>query len=188
MAERGRESGEDCLIGKTVFGAWLLLFSSVSFACINQSGITGETAPSCFYELAQPPVRAFFFMAARVKIEMEFPQQTATAAAAAAATAATALTISCLSEIIAPNVIDITGPISGETNMAATIFGALFSTSPSAARELQGESRGEIVGMQFALNVFAVLTRRSQLAADSRKTRSPRRELRPPPASRSVSI
>lgn len=127
-------------------------------------------------------------MAARVKIEMEFPQQTATAAAAAAATAATALTISCLSEIIAPNVIDITGPISGETNMAATIFGALFSTSPSAARELQGESRGEIVGMQFALNVFAVLTRRSQLAADSRKTRSPRRELRPPPASRSVSI
>lgn len=75
-------------------------------------------------------------MAARVKIEMDFPLQTATAAAAAA------LTISCLSEIIAPNVIDITGPISGETNMAATIFGALFSTSPSAARELQGVGGG----------------------------------------------
>lgn len=48
----------------------------------------------------------------------------------------TALTISSLSEIIAPNVIDITGPISGETNMAATIFGALFSTRPRAAKEL----------------------------------------------------
>lgn len=32
-----------------------------------------------------------------------------------------------------------TGPISGDTNMAATILGALFSTSPRAARELRGE-------------------------------------------------
>lgn len=82
-------------------------------------------------------------MATPAKIEMGFgcePQQQHQKAAAAAATA---LTISCLSEIIAPNVIDITGPISGETNMAATIFGALFSTSPSAARELQEEKERE---------------------------------------------
>lgn len=46
-------------------------------------------------------------------------------------------TISSRSDIIAPNVIDITGPINGETNMAAVIFGALFSTSPNAAKELQ---------------------------------------------------
>lgn len=38
--------------------------------------------------------------------------------------------------MIAPNVIDITGPIKGETNIAATIFGALFSTNPRAAKEL----------------------------------------------------
>lgn len=36
-----------------------------------------------------------------------------------------------------PKVIDITGPISGDTNMAAVIFGALFSTKPKAAKELQ---------------------------------------------------
>lgn len=46
------------------------------------------------------------------------------------------LTISSLSEIIAPNVIDITGPINGDTNIAAVIFGALFSISPNAANEL----------------------------------------------------
>ena len=36
-----------------------------------------------------------------------------------------------------PNVMDMTGPMSGETNMAATMFGALFSTMPKAAKELQ---------------------------------------------------
>lgn len=41
-----------------------------------------------------------------------------------------------LSEMIVPNVIDITGPMSGETNMAATMFDALFSTRPRAAKEL----------------------------------------------------
>lgn len=45
-------------------------------------------------------------------------------------------TINSRSEMIAPNVIDMTGPIRGETNIAATIFGALFSTNPSAAKEL----------------------------------------------------
>lgn len=40
------------------------------------------------------------------------------------------------SAMIVPNVMDITGPMSGDTNMAATMFEALFSTSPSAAREL----------------------------------------------------
>lgn len=38
--------------------------------------------------------------------------------------------------MIAPNVIDITGPISGDTNIAAVIFGALFSIRPNAANEL----------------------------------------------------
>lgn len=38
--------------------------------------------------------------------------------------------------MIAPKVMDITGPIKGETNIAATIFGALFSTNPRAAKEL----------------------------------------------------
>lgn len=42
-----------------------------------------------------------------------------------------------LSDIMVPNVIDITGPISGETNIAATMFEALFSTRPKAARELK---------------------------------------------------
>lgn len=46
------------------------------------------------------------------------------------------LTISSRSEIIAPNVILITGPINGDTNIAATMFEALFSTSPNAASEL----------------------------------------------------
>lgn len=46
------------------------------------------------------------------------------------------LTISSRSDMIAPNVIDITGPINGLTSIAATIFGALFSTNPSAASEL----------------------------------------------------
>lgn len=40
------------------------------------------------------------------------------------------------SDIIVPNVIDITGPMSGDTSMAATMFEALFSTRPNAAREL----------------------------------------------------
>lgn len=45
-------------------------------------------------------------------------------------------TTKSLSDIIVPNVIDITGPIRGETNIAAVIFGALFSISPKAANEL----------------------------------------------------
>lgn len=44
-----------------------------------------------------------------------------------------------LSEIIVPKVMDITGPIRGDTNIAATIFEALFSTSPRAAKELHKE-------------------------------------------------
>lgn len=36
-----------------------------------------------------------------------------------------------------PNVMDITGPISGDTSIAAVILGALFSTRPRAARELK---------------------------------------------------
>ncbi len=47
------------------------------------------------------------------------------------------LTINSRSDIIAPNVIDMTGPINGETNIAAVMFGALFSTNPSAANELK---------------------------------------------------
>lgn len=47
------------------------------------------------------------------------------------------LTTSLQSDIIIPNVTDITGPISGDTNIAATIFGALFSINPSAANELK---------------------------------------------------
>lgn len=40
------------------------------------------------------------------------------------------------SDIIIPNVTDITGPINGDTNIAAVIFGALFSINPNAAKEL----------------------------------------------------
>jgi hypothetical protein len=47
------------------------------------------------------------------------------------------LTINSRSDIIAPNVIDITGPINGDTNIAATIFDALFSINPNAAKELK---------------------------------------------------
>lgn len=32
---------------------------------------------------------------------------------------------------------DMTGPISGDTNIAATIFDELFSTKPKAANELK---------------------------------------------------
>ena len=46
-------------------------------------------------------------------------------------------TTSSRSEIIAPNVIDMTGPINGDTNIAAVILGALFSISPKAASELK---------------------------------------------------
>lgn len=42
-----------------------------------------------------------------------------------------------LSDIMVPNVMDMTGPMRGETNMAATMFEALFSTRPNAARELK---------------------------------------------------
>lgn len=46
------------------------------------------------------------------------------------------LTTKSLSDIIVPKVIDMTGPIKGETNIAAVIFGALFSINPRAAKEL----------------------------------------------------
>lgn len=46
------------------------------------------------------------------------------------------LTIKSRSEMMAPKVIDMTGPISGETSIAAVMLGALFSTNPSAAKEL----------------------------------------------------
>lgn len=42
-----------------------------------------------------------------------------------------------LSAIMVPKVMDITGPIRGDTNIAATMFDALFSTRPSAANELE---------------------------------------------------
>lgn len=51
------------------------------------------------------------------------------------------VTISSRSEIIAPNVMDITGPINGDTNIAAVIFGALFSINTSAANELYVDSQ-----------------------------------------------
>lgn len=38
--------------------------------------------------------------------------------------------------MITPNVTDITGPIKGDTNIAAVMFGALFSIKPNAANEL----------------------------------------------------
>lgn len=47
------------------------------------------------------------------------------------------LTTSLRSDIIAPNVIDMTGPINGDTSIAAVIFGALFSMRPRAANELE---------------------------------------------------
>lgn len=51
------------------------------------------------------------------------------------------ITTSSRSEMIAPNVIDITGPINGDTNIAAVIFGALFSIRPKAANELKPTER-----------------------------------------------
>jgi hypothetical protein len=42
------------------------------------------------------------------------------------------------SAMIVPKVMDITGPINGDTSIAATIFDALFSTRPRAASELLG--------------------------------------------------
>lgn len=53
------------------------------------------------------------------------------------------LTINSRSDIIVPNVIDMTGPISGDTNIAAVIFGALFSIKPNAASELQLKLMGD---------------------------------------------
>lgn len=55
------------------------------------------------------------------------------------------LTTSLQSEIIVPNVIDMTGPISGDTNIAAVIFGALFSIKPNAANELCGEKNDTFI-------------------------------------------
>lgn len=49
-----------------------------------------------------------------------------------------------MSAIIAPKVTAITGPIRGETNIAATIFGELFSTRPRAAKELEGNLNEQI--------------------------------------------
>lgn len=43
--------------------------------------------------------------------------------------------------MIVPKVIDITGPIIGDTNIAATMFVALFSIKPSPAKELEKNSR-----------------------------------------------
>lgn len=42
-----------------------------------------------------------------------------------------------LSDMMVPKVMDITGPMRGETNIAATMLDALFSTRPRAARELK---------------------------------------------------
>lgn len=36
-----------------------------------------------------------------------------------------------------PNVMDMTGPMSGDTSIAAVMLGALFSTRPRAAKELK---------------------------------------------------
>lgn len=57
------------------------------------------------------------------------------------------------SEIIVPNVIDITGPMSGETNIAATILEALFSTKPNAASELKLKIK-YVYGFYFTFNSF----------------------------------
>lgn len=46
------------------------------------------------------------------------------------------LTTNFQSEMMAPKVIDITGPMRGETSIAATMLLALFSTNPKAASEL----------------------------------------------------
>lgn len=151
--------------GITIFGEWLLLFSSVTFPYINQSTKRQSVLrmdcwarANCiqfltrslfgfylFYFLCNALLaRAAQCVACQTQIHTNRqntkanrngfgqPQQIS-----AIATAAAPLTISSLSEIIAPNVIDITGPISGDTNMAATIFGELFSTKPRAAKELQ---------------------------------------------------
>lgn len=42
--------------------------------------------------------------------------------------------------MMAPNVIAMTGPINGDTNIAAVIFGELFSIRPNAANELERKS------------------------------------------------
>lgn len=42
--------------------------------------------------------------------------------------------------MIAPNVIAMTGPINGDTNIAAVMFGELFSIRPNAANELVRKS------------------------------------------------
>lgn len=44
------------------------------------------------------------------------------------------------SDIITPNVIDITGLIKGDTNMAADMLSPLFSIRPRAANELSNEN------------------------------------------------
>lgn len=55
------------------------------------------------------------------------------------------LTTSERSETIAPNVIDMTGPINGDTSIAAVIFGALFSIRPKAANELKPDGDGKTI-------------------------------------------
>lgn len=74
------------------------------------------------------------------------------------------ITTNSQSDMIAPNVIDITGPISGETSIAATIFGALFSTKPRAARELS-----RILLKYDHTSIEIELTLRWRSGADSRK-------------------
>jgi hypothetical protein len=62
------------------------------------------------------------------------------------------LTISSRSDMIAPNVIDITGPMSGDTSIAATIFEALFSINPRAAKELEAKKNqfGKLLKIPFS--------------------------------------
>lgn len=45
-----------------------------------------------------------------------------------------------------PNVMDITGPMRGDTSIAAVMLGALFSTRPRAAKELN--DRKQISSME----------------------------------------
>lgn len=77
------------------------------------------------------------------------------------------LTIKLRSDIIAPNVIDITGPINGETNIAAVIFGALFSISPSAANELFHQNTNFSSIYCSIIKCIFFLTQLSQSATDN---------------------
>lgn len=85
--------------------------------------------------------------------------------------------------MIVPKVIDMTGPINGDTNIAATIFDALFSTRPSAASEL----KKNYVEKKFNFNnLYETLTQQSQSAANNQKSNFLHLELHPQLASPSV--